>query len=210
VKISTPERMRVAYLKDLSEGGVFIRTDKPLQLERVVDVDLLAPGRVDPIRLRGRITRVQNDEASKVANLQGMGVKFIELTPQADAALKSLVHEYSQPQAAAQPDSQVPDANTVALKQAIETSELLRTTLIERDEELQKEQVRREELSARILLLTEELEGARTRGSDGQSIALEALKVELNAARAEIGELKARLAQAEGNAEAYRQEIAVL
>src|SRR5436190_1871271 len=157
VKISTPERMRVAYLKDLSEGGVFIRTDKPLQLERVVDVDLLAPGRVDPIRLRGRITRVQNDEASKVANLQGMGVKFIELTPQADAALKSLVQEYAHAPVP-QPVSQVPDANTVALKQAIENADVLRTTLIERDEELQKEQARREELSARILQLTEELE----------------------------------------------------
>src|ERR1051325_10234413 len=95
VKISTPERMRVAYLKDLSEGGVFIRTDKPLALERVVDVDLLAPGRTEPLRLRGRIVRVQNDEASKVANLQGMGVKFIEMSVQQDGALKALVNEYS-------------------------------------------------------------------------------------------------------------------
>src|SRR5258706_1490654 len=101
VKISPPERMRVAYLKDLSEGGVFIRTDKPLALERIVDVDLLAPGRVEPIRLRGRITRVQNDEASRLANLQGMGVKFIEMTPQSDAALKALVLEYVQTRAAA-------------------------------------------------------------------------------------------------------------
>src|SRR5690348_4001779 len=122
VKISTPERMRVAYLKDLSEGGVFIRTDKPLALERVVDVDLLTPGRAEPLRLRGRIVRVQNDEASRVANLQGMGVKFIELTLQQDAALKAMVAEYSTVAAAAPPPSAVPDGETVALRQALETA----------------------------------------------------------------------------------------
>jgi uncharacterized protein (TIGR02266 family) len=210
VKISTPERMRVAYLKDLSEGGVFIRTDKPLQLERVVDVDLLAPGRVDPIRLRGRITRVQNDEASRLANLQGMGVKFIELTPQADAALKALVHEYAQNRPAVPVQSMVPDSSTVALKQALETNEVLRTTLVQREAELSQEHERRQELSVRVLALTGELEGVKTRGSDGQSVALEALKVELAAARAELGELKERLKQTESNAEGYRQEIAVL
>lgn len=211
VKISTPERMRVAYLKDLSEGGVFIRTDKPLQLERVVDVDLLAPGRVEPIRLRGRITRVQNDEASKAANLQGMGVKFIDITPQADAALKALVQEYASPKTTnTPPPSGVPDGSTIALKQALETTEVLRATLAQREAELREEHDRRQELSVRVLTLTQELEGVQARGSDGQSVALEALKVELQAARAELGELKARLQQAEGNAEAYRQEIAVL
>ncbi len=211
VKISTPERMRVAYLKDLSEGGVFIRTDKPLQLERIVDVDLLAPGRVEPIRLRGRITRVQNDEASKAASLQGMGVKFIEMTPQADAALKALVQEYASPKATnTPPPSSVPDGSTIALKQALETTEVLRATLAQREAELREEHDRRQELSVRVLTLTQELEGVHARGSDGQSVALEALKVELQAARAELGELKARLQQAEGNAEAYRQEIAVL
>ncbi|MBK7860692.1 MAG: PilZ domain-containing protein [Archangiaceae bacterium] len=210
MKISTPERMRVAYLKDLSEGGVFIRTDKPLQLERVVDVDLLAPGRVDPIRLRGRITRVQNDEASRLANLQGMGVKFIELTAQADAALKGLVQEYAQARPAVPVASQVPDSQTVALKQALETSEVLRTTLAQRESELQQEHDRRQELSVRVLALTQELEGVKTRGSDGQTIALDALKVELTAARSELSELKERLKQAEASAEGYRQELAVL
>jgi len=211
VKISTPERMRVAYLKDLSEGGVFIRTDKPLALERVVDVDLLAPGRVDPIRLRGRITRVQNDEASKLANLQGMGVKFIEVTPQADAALKALVQEYSaQARPAVPVQSAVPDGDTVALKQALETAEVLRSTLTQREAELHAEHERRQELSVRVIALTQELESVKTKGSDGQSVALEALKVELQASRAELGELKARLQAAEGNADSLRQEIAVL
>lgn len=210
VKISTPERMRIAYLKDLSEGGVFIRTDKPLQLERIVDVDLLAPGKVEPIRLRGRITRVQNDEASRVANLQGMGVKFIELTPQAEGALKSLVQEYQQLRPAAPAVSEIPDGSTVALKQALETTEVLRATLIQREHELKAEHDRRQELSVRVLAMTQELEGVKARGSDGQSVALEALKVELSAAHAELGELKDRLKQVESNAEAYRQEIAVL
>ncbi|MBL8955484.1 MAG: PilZ domain-containing protein, partial [Myxococcaceae bacterium] len=211
MKISTPERMRVAYLKDLSEGGVFIRTDKPLALERVVDVDLLAPGRIEPIRLRGRITRVQNDEASKLANLQGMGVKFIEVTPQADTALKALVHEYATQSRPAVPvPSAVPDGDTVALKQALETAEVLRSTLTQRETELNAEHERRQELSVRVITLTQELELIKAKGSDGQSVALDALKVELQASRAELGELKARLQAAEGNAESYRQEIAVL
>jgi uncharacterized protein (TIGR02266 family) len=209
VKISTPERMRVAYLKDLSEGGVFIRTDKPLALERIVDVDLLAPGRVEPLRLRGRIVRVQNDEPSKLANLQGMGVKFIELSPQQDSALKSLVAEY-QNKPEAQQETEVAPIDTIALKQSLETVEVLRAQLAERELELKSEHDRRQELSVRVLALTKELEGIKARGGDGGGVALEALKVELAAARAELGELKARLSQAERNAEQYRQEIAAL
>src|SRR3954466_16080584 len=85
VKISTPERMRVAYLKDLSEGGVFIRTEKPLAIDRVVEIDLLAPGKSEPLRIGGKVSRVQND---------GMAVTFVEMNEEQSSALNALVAEY--------------------------------------------------------------------------------------------------------------------
>ena len=41
---------------DLSDGGLFVRTDKPLPVGREVVVDLLPPGWSSPLRLTGTVT----------------------------------------------------------------------------------------------------------------------------------------------------------
>jgi type IV pilus assembly protein PilZ len=64
------------YTKNISRGGTFIGTERPLDIgtEFVFALDL--PTLVEPLRLRGRVMWVTTvDEASK-ANPPGMGIEF--------------------------------------------------------------------------------------------------------------------------------------
>jgi|GEM_PF-2850803 len=193
VKISTPERMRVAYLKDLSRGGLFIKTSSPLALERLVDVDLLPPGRASPIRVRCKVVRVKNDAAAIQSNSQGMGLQFVDVDAEMMSQLDALLDEYkAQPPAVAEP---APKEETVQLKQALEDLAALTTVLAQRDRELAEARDRRSEIEARVM-------------SDASPA--DELQRELETARAEIGDLQTRLSEALGDAEAYRHELAVM
>ena len=64
------------YTKNISKGGTFIGTDRPLDVgtEFVFALDL--PTLSEPLRLRGRVMwTTTTDEASK-ANPAGMGIEF--------------------------------------------------------------------------------------------------------------------------------------
>ncbi|HVU00622.1 MAG TPA: TIGR02266 family protein [Polyangiaceae bacterium] len=64
------------YAKNISRGGTFIGTERPLDIgtEFVFALDL--PTLAEPLRLRGRVMWVTAaDEASK-ANPAGMGIEF--------------------------------------------------------------------------------------------------------------------------------------
>src|SRR5262245_39431089 len=64
------------YTKNISRGGTFIATDKPLDIgtEFVFALDL--PGLTEPLRLRGREMWTTKVEDSSKANPPGMGIEF--------------------------------------------------------------------------------------------------------------------------------------
>jgi type IV pilus assembly protein PilZ len=64
------------YTKNISRGGTFIATDKPLDIgtEFVFALDL--PGLTEPLRLRGRVMWTTKVEDSSKANPPGMGIEF--------------------------------------------------------------------------------------------------------------------------------------
>jgi Tfp pilus assembly protein PilZ len=66
--------------KDIRQGGLFIVTDTPAQLQEVVEVALLPPGLPEPIRFRARVVhRIDpQQEGGGVNLLAGMGVEFVE------------------------------------------------------------------------------------------------------------------------------------
>ena len=64
------------YTKNISRGGTFIATEKPLDIgtEFVFALDL--PGLTEPLRLRGRVMWTTSVEDSSKANPAGMGIEF--------------------------------------------------------------------------------------------------------------------------------------
>jgi type IV pilus assembly protein PilZ len=93
VDYASGETFLFAYLQNISEMGIFIRTDHPapigtcLRLRFQVDPD----DKADPLTLDGEVTWVNPLRASGDNLNPGMGVRFSQLTPDKREQVVSLV-----------------------------------------------------------------------------------------------------------------------
>ncbi len=76
---------------DISQGGMFLATDQPLQLGAKLVVELLLPDRAENLELSGTVVR--STIGRKPSGPCGMGVVFTGLDPARRAALADLVEE---------------------------------------------------------------------------------------------------------------------
>ena len=76
------------YVRDISPTGVFICSDDPLPIGVKVDLrfSIIAPD-FETIEGIGEVVRVVEPGGAEVA---GMGVRFVELTPQSEALVRRL------------------------------------------------------------------------------------------------------------------------
>ena len=67
------------YTKNISKGGTFIKTDRPLKLGTEFVFKLFIPAREEPFTLRGRVAWVNTEQESQRPDVadKGMGIKFI-------------------------------------------------------------------------------------------------------------------------------------
>jgi type IV pilus assembly protein PilZ len=69
------------YTKNISRGGTFIKTDKPLPIGTEFVFKLSAPGASEPLALRGRVQWIMNEADAKAQGQDpGMGIGFIYAT----------------------------------------------------------------------------------------------------------------------------------
>ena len=69
------------YTKNISRGGTFIKTDKPLPIGTEFMFRLSAPGATEPLSLRGRVQWILTEaEAKEQGQEAGMGIGFIYAT----------------------------------------------------------------------------------------------------------------------------------
>lgn len=89
VDFTTLDLVASSYVLNLSEGGVFIKADRPLPLDAEVDLVLTLPTG-SPIRAKGRV--VWNHDLAKEAPhaSTGAGIRFVDM-PAEDRAL---LHDY--------------------------------------------------------------------------------------------------------------------
>jgi len=74
-----------AVIENISLGGLFIRTPRPLPTHTVLAIALVKPGLKRPLRLSGRVVAtVDPVEAGRQSSAPGMGVEFDP--PSADSA----------------------------------------------------------------------------------------------------------------------------
>lgn len=64
------------YTKNISRGGTFIGTDKPLGVGTEFVFALGVPGMANPLRLRGKVMWVTPPAEASPANPAGMGIEF--------------------------------------------------------------------------------------------------------------------------------------
>ena len=64
------------YTKNISRGGTFIATERPLHIGTEFVFALDVPGLGETLRLRGRVIWTTEPEDSSPANPAGMGIEF--------------------------------------------------------------------------------------------------------------------------------------
>ena len=73
VKFQSRRQLKLAYLSHLSKGGIFLRTDAPLQIRDPVLVAMELPdGQI--VEVKGYVFHIQNEPP-------GMNVRFTDFTP---------------------------------------------------------------------------------------------------------------------------------
>jgi type IV pilus assembly protein PilZ len=72
------------YTKDISKGGTFIKTERPLEVGARCQFTFVLPALSDPLVLMGEVAWVLPVEAARARNEEaGMGVRFIFDSPEA-------------------------------------------------------------------------------------------------------------------------------
>lgn len=200
VKISSRDRFRTSYLKDLSMGGLFVKTEKTLPIGSSLIIDLLPPGWTDSLRLRGVVVR-----SHSAAGAAGMAVRFENNEESKLEVLRNLVGDY---QNGASPPEVRPEEVHEQLQRVLGQVAELKNALEKRDRELTLERARREEATTRVALLTADLELAHRSSTGPQEVSdrLHAVEAELAISHHEELELRTRLAELEGQIEAFKHE----
>ncbi len=67
------------YTKNISKGGTFIKTDRPLKVGTEFVFKLFVPAQEEPFTLRGQVAWVNTETESQRPEIaeRGMGIKFL-------------------------------------------------------------------------------------------------------------------------------------
>lgn len=81
------------YTKNISRGGTFIRTERPLDVGTEFIFALTVPHLTEPLRLRGRVKWCTPPEKSSPNQPAGMGIEFQWTGAEERRATESVVEE---------------------------------------------------------------------------------------------------------------------
>jgi type IV pilus assembly protein PilZ len=79
------------YTKNISRGGTFIGTERPLRMGTEFVFALEVPGLKEPLRLNGRVIWTTEPENATKANPPGMGIEFQYVDDAERRATESIV-----------------------------------------------------------------------------------------------------------------------
>ncbi|MEO1171252.1 MAG: PilZ domain-containing protein, partial [Myxococcota bacterium] len=94
LKVATAEKFRRRYIRDLSQGGVYVRTQDVRPIGSEVRLELSPPGWQEPIRIRAEVVRHATVEDDGETTAVGMGLEFREVGPRNRELLAELLSEY--------------------------------------------------------------------------------------------------------------------
>ncbi|RLB56160.1 MAG: hypothetical protein DRI34_09525 [Deltaproteobacteria bacterium] len=80
--------------RDLSGGGVFLKSDLLLEVGEIFWISFRLPGTEVAIRTRGKVVRVNREaDGSDPRQQAGMGIQFLDLNEAERAALEAYLQE---------------------------------------------------------------------------------------------------------------------
>jgi uncharacterized protein (TIGR02266 family) len=81
-----------SYMLNISNGGLFIKTDEAFPLDTIVLLRFTMPGDPQPIETEGKVVWC-NTKGGKGYFPKGMGIKFLQLNPAAVEKIKIFVEK---------------------------------------------------------------------------------------------------------------------
>jgi type IV pilus assembly protein PilZ len=90
VDYSTVDAMFSEFTRNINEGGLFIETETPLELDEQVQLQFRLPGIDDPLKVNGRVAWISEAGADETP---GMGIEFESLDADARLRIDQIVQE---------------------------------------------------------------------------------------------------------------------
>ena len=81
------------YTRNISKGGTFIRTDRPLDVATEFVFALTIPGMPEPLRLQGRVKWIVSTANATPQSPAGMGIEFVYQDDQERRATEAIVEK---------------------------------------------------------------------------------------------------------------------
>jgi len=82
------------YMLNISNGGLFIRTENPLPLETPVKLRMRLPEETEPLEVEGRVVWNFSKGSKKSFLPKGMGIQFVNMRTEHADKLKAIVDRY--------------------------------------------------------------------------------------------------------------------
>lgn len=92
VQYRTAQEFNAAYTKNISGGGIFIKTQQALPLNQEIHLRFTLPGISRILEVRGLVVWT-NPYPSRSSFPPGMGIKFMDLDPEAKKIIAGFVKE---------------------------------------------------------------------------------------------------------------------
>ncbi len=90
VDYSSVDAFFTDFTRDINEGGMFIETDSPPDLESEVQLQFKLPDEGDPLRVLGRVAWVSDGKGDNPA---GMGIEFQDLSAEMRERINHIVRK---------------------------------------------------------------------------------------------------------------------
>lgn len=81
------------YTRNISKGGTFIRTERPLDVTTEFVFALTIRGLPEPLRLRGRVKWIVNPADATAGSPAGMGIEFMYVNDAERRATEAIVEK---------------------------------------------------------------------------------------------------------------------
>ena len=82
-----------SYMLNVSNGGLFIKTDNPLPLESEVKLKVILPDDTEIMEIQGQVVWV-NPPTARNSFPVGMGIQFMDLMPEHKMKIEEFVQKY--------------------------------------------------------------------------------------------------------------------
>ena len=91
VGLNTEHNFYVGFSGNISEGGLFVASEAPLEIGDKVSLKFKLPNFPDEIQVEGEVRWVRDAAAASPGAPAGMGIKFLSLDPHVQQAIENFV-----------------------------------------------------------------------------------------------------------------------